>query len=66
VDYLTDEQRRQTGWIGVQDREVISKRALKAIAEKKVADCAGLLFGFKAREQAHSELCIGFQKKILG
>jgi len=29
VDYLTDEQRRQTGWIGVQDREVISKRALR-------------------------------------
>jgi len=28
VDYLTDEQRSQTGWIGVQDREVISKRAL--------------------------------------
>jgi len=27
------------------------------LPKKKIADCAGLLFGFKAREQAHSELC---------
>jgi len=27
------------------------------LPKKKIADCAGFLFGFKAREQAHSELC---------
>jgi len=27
------------------------------LPEKKIPDCAGFLFGFKARQQAHSELC---------
>jgi len=27
------------------------------LPEKKIPDCAGFLFGFKARKQAHSELC---------
>jgi len=27
------------------------------LPEKKIPDCAGFLFGFKAQQQAHSELC---------
>jgi len=27
------------------------------LPEKKIPDCTGFLFGFKARQQAHSELC---------
>ena len=31
--------------------------ALGGLPEEKIPDCAGFLFGFKARQQAHSELC---------
>jgi hypothetical protein len=31
VNYLNDEQRSQTGWIGVQKCEVILKRALSTV-----------------------------------
>jgi hypothetical protein len=31
------------------------------LPEKKIPDCAGFLFGFKARQQAHSELCNGWR-----
>jgi len=29
----------------------------RRLPEKKIPDCAGFLFGFKARQQGHSELC---------
>ncbi len=33
---------------------------LRRLPEKMIPDCAGFLFGFKARQQAHSELCNGW------
>jgi len=30
---------------------------IRRLPEKKIPDCAGFLFGFKARQQAHGELC---------
>jgi hypothetical protein len=30
---------------------------LRRLPEKKMPDCVGFLFAFKARKQAHSELC---------
>jgi hypothetical protein len=30
------------------------------LPEKKIPDCAEFLFRFKARQQAHSELCNGW------
>jgi putative flippase GtrA len=32
---------------------------VRQVPEKNIPDCAGFLFGFKARRQAHSELCNG-------
>jgi hypothetical protein len=29
----------------------------RRLPEKNIPDCAGFLFGFKARRRAHSELC---------
>jgi hypothetical protein len=31
------------------------------LPEKKIPDCAEFLFGFKALQQAHSELCNGWR-----
>ncbi len=62
MNYLSDEQRRQTGWIGVQKCEVVLKRALGSINRSvRVMGilAAGTLFAFASGAFADSAVTQG-------
>ncbi len=44
------------GILWIEQRRTLNK-GIRRLPENKIPDCAGFLFGFKARKQAHSELC---------